>query len=116
MSNNNNTAESQKEELIDIQALKQALRNNRLAVHNAIGPSFVKVLISIPLLEEHHFSLRTRFKSDPDNTIEDLLDLVVASKDISLWKEFMKALDANNLSRIRWLLVSDETIEIRSKR
>jgi len=91
-----------------IQSFKNALKYNRLILHDALilQSDFFKVILSIPSLDAYLSTLRLCYKSDPDNAVEDLLDKVKVSDDIDMWKEFIKALDLVNKT-CRRLFVSD---------
>jgi len=100
------------DEVLSSSEFMYTLKHNRLAIHRAIQSSFLKILLCIPSLENQFTSLlRLKFNSDPDNTIEVFLDLISATDDMDLWKEFVIALDNNNLSSTRRLFVSDETFK-----
>jgi len=94
---------------LEINDLEKALKKYRFKVHRVLFPNFLDVLLRIPSLADRWLSLRTKFQANPDQAIEDLLDLVAVSEDIDLWKEFFVSLDYSNCRTTRRLFLSDES-------
>jgi len=96
---------------MSVKQFKHALRYNQPAIHEALLPHFINILISIPSLESNASALRIKFKSDPEDAIADLLDLVRVSDDLDVWKEFIKALEAvGTIKPTRRLFITDEEL------
>jgi len=92
----------------DIQHFKNVLRKNRSTLCTALMPHFIQVLQNMPEVNAQRQSLRIRFNNNPENAIEDLLDMVAVGDNEQLWYEFFKGLDNNALQTYRRLFVPDE--------
>jgi len=82
------------------------LRDNHLTIHRSLSPHFSDLLLDLTALESNARSLRIKYKSDPDDAIEELLDLINVDNE-QLWFEFLSALDSS-LKSIRRMFFSDE--------
>jgi len=66
------------------------------------------MLLKLSVLESNKArTLRIKYQSNPDDAIEELLDLINVGDDEQMWFEFLTALDSS-LKSIRKLFCADE--------
>jgi len=76
---------------------RQILKEKRETLIKALSPHAHELINLIPSLNSSHPDLRSRYRSDPQSAVEQLISLVVAQE---AWSEFFAALKAVRLESI----------------